>query len=253
VLAACVGVAGWAGLLALRREAPPETQLGPIAPIVQPPPPKRLPTAPEFARHALPATASRTRTGTSIVVHIPAVPAALQGTAAGVATYDADTGGEFAWLPLAGGTAGADGSVTLQATTLVRGELQVAFATAPEWARHSYLARTTLAIDAATAGSHVTVDLPVVVGTVQVVLPDTTTRAGPLRLARCDDPQWLPTFHAATGIEVRREASADVLLGAGTYELVDPIDATRRQRFEVPGAGKIVLTPTLTAVRADRP
>ncbi|MBL8727276.1 MAG: hypothetical protein JNM25_02520 [Planctomycetes bacterium] len=251
MLAACVGVAGWAGLLALRRDAGPDGSLGPIAPIVQPPPPQRLPAAPEFARNALPAAGSRATSVATVAIRIPAVPAALRG--AGVAIYDARTGAEFTWLPLDGGEPGADGSLTLQSTTRVRGDLQVALAAAPEWARHSYLARTSVEIGPAAAGTPTLVDLPVVVDSVQIVLPDAAGRAGPLRLSRCDDAQWLPMFHAATGIEILPGAPTTVLLGAGAYELVDPIDATRRQRFEVPRAGAVVLTPTLTAVRADRP
>jgi len=253
LLAACVGVAAWAGLIALRRSAPPDRDLPSIAPIVAPARPSRLPAAAEFERNALPAAARRTDTGTLVEVHIPTLPASLRGIGAGLATYDARTGADFAWLPIADVPAAADGSVTLQASTRVRGDLHVSFATAPEWARHCYLARTTVVAGTAAAEGRITLQLPLVIDTVRLVLPEGAGRAGPLRLSRCDDPQWLPTVYATTGIEVLPGRPTDVLLGAGAYELIDPIDATRRQRFEVPSTGAVVLTPTLTAVRGDRP
>ncbi len=201
----------------------------------------------------MPAAARREHTLTAVVVHIPAMPAGLSEAAAGIATYDARTGADFAWVPLTAATTMPDGSLTLQSTTRVRGELEVAFASAPEWARHSYLARVRVDARASANSGQIDVELPVVASVAALRLPDGIQRAGPLRLSRCDDPQWLPTVHSATGIEVLRGKPTYVWLGAGCYELLDPIDATRRQRFDIPSGGPIEITATLTAAPADHP
>lgn len=252
MLASSAGIAAWTGLLALRRSAAPEPGSTPIAPIVAPARPERLPTAPEFERLAVAAATTREHTATIVLVRVPAVPPALRGTAAGIATFDARSGADFTWVPLSEAAVADDGSIIVQCATHVRGDLQVSFATAPQWARHGYLARTTLTVGTARDG-RITLDLPVAVDTVRLSLPAGATRAGPLRLARRDDPQWLPTAHSAIGIEVRLDRPTEVLLGAGSYELVDPIDANRRQPFDVPSANPVTLMPALTAVRADRP
>ena len=250
MLAVCVGVAAWAGLLALRRDALPEPQLAPIAPIAPLPRPQRLPDAPDFARTALPATATREHAERNLTIHVPDLPTALRALdGAGIATFDARTGADFRWLPLAGGVQAPDGGFTWLATTRVRGELVVALAAAPERARHGYLARTTFAA----AGEALAVELPVVTATVQLALPPGSLGAGPLRLARVDDPAWLPNAHGATGVSLVPDATVELLLGAGTYELLDPIDPSQSQRFTVPGADTVVLTAALTRAPADRP
>jgi hypothetical protein len=72
-------------------------------------------------------------------------------------------------------------------------------------------------------------------------------------LSRCDDPHWLPSSHAATGIDLRGDRPTAIVLGAGDYELVDPIDVTRRQRFAAPATEEIRLNPDLAGARGDRP
>lgn len=224
----------------------------PIPAIVAPARPERLPPAPEFAREAMPAAAQRDATTTEIVVRLPHLPAVAAGTSAGIATYDARTGADFTWTPLERATSGTDGAgLVVRTRSRVRGDVVIAFATAPQWARHAYLTRTSA--DAARAGSApLHVDLPVAIATVELVLPATAGGAGPLRLVRCDDPQWLPSADAATGIALG-DAGATLLLGVGDYELVDPIDPTLRQRFTVPTDRPVVLSADLTRARADRP
>jgi hypothetical protein len=251
LLAICIGIAAWAGLLALQRPAVTAAPLPPIAPIVAPSLPARLPAAVEFERGTLPATARREHPATTVQVRVPAVPT-LQGAAPGIAVYDAATGADFVWMPIDLASAATDGSVTVTAATHVRGELMVAFAASAEWARHGYLARATVTVDAA-SDRDVTIELPVVTEEVELTLPPDAATTGPLRLSRCDDPQWLPTFHSATGITVAPDHPVRLLLGAGCYELIDPIDADRRQAFDVPTAVPVVLTAPLVPVRADRP
>lgn len=252
LLAVAVGVAAWSGFVALQRSGSAATPVPPIPPIVAPPRPERLPPAPEFARQALPAAAQRDGTTTDVVVRLPHLPALVAGTSAGVATYDARTGADFTWTPLDETTSGPDGAgLVVRTRTRVRGEFVVAFATAPQWARHAYLTRTT-ADAARAAAAPLQVDLSVAIAAVELALPATAAGAGPLRLVRCDDRQWLPPSETATGITVG-EAGTTLLLGVGDYELVDPIDPTRRQRFTVPSDGSVTLSAALTRARADRP
>ncbi len=215
--------------------------------------PSRLPPAPEFAREAVPAVARRTHAATQLVVRLTGIVDALRANGFGVATYDAQTGADFAWTPIEAAVADADGTMTLSASTHVRGELMVSFAAAPAFARHGYLARVTVAADQAPAATVLHVDLPVVIGEVRFALPAGVERAGPLRLSRCDDPHWLPSSHAATGIDLRGDRPTAIVLGAGDYELVDPIDVTRRQRFAAPATEEIRLNPDLAGARGDRP
>ncbi|MBL9076870.1 MAG: hypothetical protein JNL08_05170 [Planctomycetes bacterium] len=198
----------------------------------------------------MPAAAAREPVPAELTIRLPAGAVEPAGAEAGIATYDASTSADFTWTPLAG-AAVVDGSVAVTVRTHARGALLVALAAAPAWARHGYLVRTR--IDVPADATTYAVELPVATAAVQLTLPAGATHAGPLRLVRCDDPQWLPTLHAATGLVLERDRPTTLVLGAGSYELVDPIDAARRQRFEVPAAAAVELSPTLAAARADRP
>lgn len=252
LLAVSVGTAGWAALVALQRPATVAQPLPAIAPIVPPALPSRLPAAAEFERNTLPAAARRTQPSATVRVHIPAVPAALRNGQSGVAVFDAATGADFVWTPIDAAAIDADGAVTVAIVTRVRGELTVAVAAAAEWARHGYLARTSVTIDGPT-GREIAVELPVAIGEVSLALPDGAPAPGPLRLSRCDDPFWLPTFLSATGLQVAPGEPVHLLLGAGCYELIDPIDAERRQGFDVPAAHPVVISAPLIPARVDRP
>ena len=88
---------------------------------------------------------------------------------------------------------------------------------------------------------------------VRLQLPPTARRAGPLQLARVDDPHWLPMHCGANGITLIGDSPQDLLLGAGQYELCDPLAPLRRQRFEVPARDPVVLIDSLAVLRAGRP
>ncbi|MBX3462069.1 MAG: hypothetical protein KF830_02785 [Planctomycetes bacterium] len=201
----------------------------------------------------MPATARRRRTHAEFTVRLHGFALEALGPAAGIATYDAHTGADFAWTPLSAGMPLDDDAWSLPSATLVRGDLVVALASAPGLARHGYVARTIVAGDRGAAGQALVVDLRGGITTVRFELPASAQRAGPLRLVRCDDPQWLPTFHAATGIELQAGQPTALALGAGDYELIDPIAPERRQRFQVPASGPVVLSPTLAGARGNRP
>jgi len=92
-----------------------------------------------------------------------------------------------------------------------------------------------------------------VVSPTRFELPSGRGRAGPLRLVRVDDPQWLPMEHGTTGVLLADTESVTLLLGAGTYELQDPIARDKTQRFDVPAKDAVVISSTLTVAPIDRP
>ena len=77
-------------------------------------------------------------------------------------------------------------------------------------------------------------------------LPEGTEKAGPLLLQRVDDREWLPMEAAPAGLKLQRGARTSLLLGAGRYELQDPLAPTAAQVFEVPApAGAVTLSRSL--------
>lgn len=214
--------------------------------------PERLPASPEFARRAEPATAARERApAPTIAIRVRALAKEQRTPAMGVATFDATTGAGFVWTPLADASE-ADGDLLIRTAANGTGERCATLATAREFARHGYLARSRFVLPAG-AGSAVDVVLDATMGTARFELPRGSVRAGPLRLVRTDDPHWLPMENGATGVSLTAPDPTTLLLGAGVYELQDPIAPESRQRFEVPAKDPIVLSASLTLVRADRP
>lgn len=214
--------------------------------------PERLPTAPEFARRAEPASAARERPPSpAIAIRVRALAKEQRTPTMGIATFDATTGAGFVWMPLAEATDAGD-DLLVHTTPVGSGEHCATLATAREFARHGYLARSRFVLPSgATATADVVLDASM--GVARFELPRGSVRAGPLRLVRADDPHWLPMQHGATGVSLTAAEPTTLLLGAGVYELQDPIAPESRQRFEVPTKGPIVLSASLTLVRADRP
>ena len=169
----------------------------------------------------------------------------------GIATFDATSGAEFTWTPLSAGTA-QNGDLLVEVTMFGKGERCVTLATERVFARHGYLVRTSFRI-APPGGADPEVTLDAAVSAVRFELPPKSRRAGPLRIARLDDSQWLPMDLGTTGLSLTAEGPVTQLLGAGAYELRDPIAPDRVQRFDVPAPGPVVIDPTLTVVTADRP
>jgi hypothetical protein len=242
-------IAAWSACVALRRGPSRTTKAPPvIGELQRPEAPARLPTSPAFAR---PADASATTAGaatTPVEIRVRNLPEALRTGSSGVATFVASTGAGFTWMPLAEATSAADGDLVVHARVHTGEQCIVTLATARAFAQHGYLARTQLGGGAEATGE---VALDVAVSTIRFELPANARRAGPFRLVRVDDPQWLPMHHGSTGISLAQGA-VSVLLGAGQYELCDPIAPGTRQRFDVPAPGPIVLSDSLSGVRADR-
>jgi hypothetical protein len=251
LLAVGGSVAAFCGFLTLRHATGEDAPAKPLPVLTEPPRPERLPPAPEFGSAAVPAAAQRPRARpVDVSIRVRGLTADLAKTSAGVAVFDAETGAGFAWAPLADAARADDGSLVLRARTTAIHDICVTAASAREFARHGYFAKTSLAASAASSRE---VELSVATARVRFLLPDGAERAGPLRLRRLDDPRWMPIESGGTGLTIAPGEESSILLGAGTYEVADPIDDTRSQRFEVPGEPDVTLDAALTTARVDRP
>jgi hypothetical protein len=101
------------------------------------------------------------------------------------------------------------------------------------------------------AGDHVDVDASAT--RVSIALPPNASAVQLFRLTRDGDPHWLPAAFAPSGLSLTPKAAVQVWLGSGGYELGDPLQPERTQRFEVPRDGEVVVSASLTRARADRP
>lgn len=219
-------------------------------PVTVPDAPTRLPPAPEFARFAAPATVQRPMPVTaSVTIRLRGLPTAVRTAEMGIATFDAVTGAGFSWTPIGDAANGTD-DLVLRAEFHGTCEQAVVLASQRAFARHGYLARTTFT---PSRNPTTEIELDSMVSTTRFQLPNGALRSGPLRLVRVDDPQWLPMENGTTGVVLASAEPATLLLGAGTYELQDPIHREKTQRFVVPAAGPIVLNADLTVAAADRP
>ncbi|MCK5940869.1 MAG: hypothetical protein KAI24_02770, partial [Planctomycetes bacterium] len=99
---------------------------------------------------------------------------------------------------------------------------------------------------------HEVVALDGAVHRVRFDLPTDLDQAGPLRLQRVDDRQWLPMLHATSGLRLRRGVDLTLTLGAGSYELQDPLAPERAQTFELPGTTAVTVTAALPPARDGR-
>lgn len=249
-LAVGLTVIGWCSLLMLRRGGSGAASTRFAAPVLTPPPaPERLPAAPEFARTALAATHHEVAPRIEVPLRLRNATAVLQQAGAGVALYRADTGGEFTWLPLAGATQ-RDGIVELAPVVRSRGDFVVTVAAGPRFARHGYIVRTSLRV-ASTATPPVEIDASA--AEITFVLPPGQPRIGPFRLVREGEPQWAALQPVCAGMMIDGERAPPLLLGLGTYELLDPVVPERRQRFVVSGAAKVEVSAAMAVARADRP
>ncbi len=239
-------------LLALRRGPGRTTTASDPVPFAIPTPPTRLAGDPAFARSAAPATGTREiPVATRLRIVMKGIAPSLRTADSGVACFDATSGAGFVWTPVSE-AAERDGSLELDVTVHGSNAQNVTVASKREFARHGYLALARWDPRSSSAGSTEVV-LDATAQNVSFALPPSAQRAGPLRILRLDDPQWLPMELASTGLYLTRGATTTMLLGSGVYELGCPIDPERRQRFEVPADGAVVLTPALSLVPADRP
>lgn len=209
--------------------------------------PERLPANPDFDRVALAASDRRARETVRMTLHLRGVPPAWRTETAGVAIFPADATSGLSWLPLATASEQA-GTLVLQHTLPRGGEVVATLATARAFALHSYLARSVALV--ADGG---TIELDATAAPVSFRLPHGAQRIGPLRIARVDDPSWVAMDVAATGLDLAAGTPRELWLGRGTYELCDPLQPERRQRFDVPADRAVELSASLATGRADRP
>lgn len=233
----------------MRRSPQPTAEPASPAPARQVPSPQRLAPDPAVQREPVPASVGvPPRDAVRLTIVLQNLPTGLAAETAGVALFATDTGAEFQWLPL---SACRDGAV-LETTSSVLGSLTVTLATAREHARHAYLASTSQTFGRPHHDG-ATVQLDGAGQRVQFRVANPTHSAGPLQLQRVDDPSWQASAVAPTGLQCRGAAATEVLLGAGQYELVDPIDPTTRQRFTVPSPEPVRIREALSRPATGRP
>jgi hypothetical protein len=179
------------------------------------------------------------------------LPAALARDRAGLAVFDAGTGGDFRWTPLPA-TWGAGGAGELTTEARRGAEVWVTVAADRSFARHGYLVRQRHRVASAASGG-APVRLDASASEVRLLLPPDRRQVGPLRLRRCDDPQWLPMAQGSTGLLVTDRSNTTLLLGPGDYEISDPLWTTPGQRFGMPATRELRITAALAPARVGRP
>lgn len=171
----------------------------------------------------------------------------------GVATFHTITGGEFRWHPLNEATREEDNSLLVTGDSQMGTRLTVTLARDREHARHGYLDKQVLDVTSENGHTAPLVILQGLTHDVQFNLPTNIERAGPMRLQRVDDRQWLQMSHDTSGLTLRRGKVTILELGAGTYELQDPLLPERTQQFTVPKTTVVEISSTLAPARDNRP
>ena len=249
-----IGAAAYGIVLAVARDPLPRTdQRVALPPLLRPPAPEHLPAAAEFGRRETPAAAAHPNEAVALQVVLPHMPPVPAPDAAGIAVYRADTGAEFRWLPLATAAHEPDGAVRVEVPVKRGQRWMVALAAAVGEARHGYFERRE--VKTPTQGTaDVRVELNAVIATVRFDLPADAERAGPLRLQRVDDEQWVPMLLSGPGLTLQRGTTFTLQLGGGRYRLCDALRPERSQEFPVAQTNEVVaLNPDLTRPRGDRP
>lgn len=173
-------------------------------------------------------------------------PGDATSSSAGVAVFAPTTGARLAWHPLADATVSPDGLVI--ELTPPSAPFVVTVAPDEASAEHGYLARATL--DPRGNIRDFSMTAPVV----RVRLVTANGRpAGPFQLVRVGARDWLAQGAAAGGLRLD-DGSVTLVLGAGDYEVVDPIRSAVRQRFTAKTEGdgtpiEVTLTARLTRPR----
>lgn len=242
LLAIGLGVAGYSYVLTLRRGPLHSIDaLEPIAEATQLEAPGRLPADPEARRRALPASvAVNPEERVPVRITLQNVPDFLAGEQPGIALFSAETGADFDWIPL---STCRDG-VHLETSTPIVGPVAITIARDRASARHGYLVRTTHTFSARRGSSE---PLKFDVQSYRVALAVGDHReAGPIRLTRANEPDWQSSGSAPTGVSCQPGTPTTLALGPGEYELTDPIDPTRNQRFTVPSTAMVQISDSLS-------
>ena len=222
------------------------------APFALPPLPKRLlPINGIEASPVKPIDRAR-KLSVSIRVEVQDVPASMDQKLAGVATFHTLTGSNFRWMPLSDATPAENGSLQFTMEAPTTSMLTVTLAANREHARHGYISRRTIDVVSTSIKTAPLVTLQGLTHKVLFHLPLRVEGAGPLRLTRVDDRQWLLMPDNTSGLTLRRGTETSLQLSPGTYELQDPLAPNRSQQFTVPETTNVEVTARLTRVRDDR-
>lgn len=214
--------------------------------LAKPPLPERLAPIAGIETSSVPPIKNLPDARVQVAIAVDNVPEFLRTQDAGIATFHTATGGGFRWLPLLGATTADDGTVLAKVEAEVGSSLTVTLAASRAHARHGYIARHILDVEATNGTTTAKpIRLDGHVHEVVINLPNNVDRAGPLRLQRIDDRRWLPMLHGSSGVTLQSGTITKLRLAAGTYELQDPVAADRRQQFTVPDETTIEVSSTL--------
>jgi hypothetical protein len=219
----------------------------------QPAQPERLDPIAGIDSMLYPRIDDQIRDRVTVPIRVLNAPALRNDSSVGVATFHTITGGEFRWYPLSEATRDEGNSLLVTADSQLGTRLTVTLAYRRDHARHGYLAKQILDITSENGSETPLVTLQGQVHNVQFNLPTNTERAGPMRLQRVDDRQWLQMSHDTSGLTLWRGKVTSLQLGAGTYELQDPLLPERSQQFTVPKTTAVEISSTLAPARDDRP
>lgn len=223
------------------------------AQIEQPKAPERLPVVADIGTSRLGSVDDEIRDRVTIPIQIHGTPDLATDKDAGVATFHTLTGGEFRWFPLTEALRGQDQSLLVTADAQLGTRLTVTLASKREHARHGYIARQIVDVTSQDGRQTAFVALEGTVHEVQFNLPRNVESAGPLRLQRVDDAQWLPMRHDTSGLTLRNGKVTRLQLGAGTYELQAPLRPDQSQQFTVPETTVVDVSSSLAPARDGRP
>ena len=254
LIAVALGTVLYALILAIGRDPLPGAETRFTLPeLERPARPARVFPTPAENLQPLPELQAQISDRVTVPIQVTSVAPFLKDASAGVATFHSLTGGDFRWYPLSEALPGNEHSLLITSDAQVGSQLTITLAAKPEQARHGYLAQTTIEVTAANGRATPLVTLHGAAHDVAFNLPANVEQAGPLRLLRIDDQQWLPMLHSTSGLALRRGVTTKLKLGAGTYELQDPLAPERTQQFTVPGSAVVEVSETLAPARDDRP
>jgi len=250
LIAAAVGVAGFALLLALRQGPAPAAPPAVLRPVPSIADPTRLRHMPSFVPASAPVFHAAKGATAPLPIEVRGLPDDL-ASHAGVAVFDGRTGALLRWLPLAAAPR-ADGARKIAPELPSGVPLRVTLADGEDSARRSWFARAD--VDADRPG-----DLPakgvVLAGAVQRVTVHAVCPDGcgqDMQLRRLGDADWRPlpdALRAGAG----SGGAMTLTLGPGSYEL-QPCTGGPWQAavIAVPGPGEVTATFARPA-RGDRP
>jgi hypothetical protein len=241
-------------VLAIGRDALPGTdsRFQPAS-LQQPPLPQRLTPIADIETSLLPKIGSQENIKATVSIEVDQAKALLQLPSAGIATFQSQTGSDFRWLPLKGATLQANDTLLIKTESNIGERITVTLSARREQARHGYINRTQIEVQAKKDGSSNAVKVSGRTYRVTFNLPTSVERAGPLRLQRKDDRTWLPMQHDTTGLTLTKGQKTILELGAGAYELLDPLAPEHTQSFRIADDTAVEVIAEFAPTRDGRP